>query len=382
MKASIYIHIPFCVKKCNYCDFASVADSPAAPPDYVATVIKEMELRAKSLSEPSEAGTLYLGGGTPSLLAPELVEKIMAAARRLYGLVADAEVTLEANPGTVTLESLTCYRAAGVNRLSIGVQSLDDRMLKLLGRVHTAEEAREAVRMAQKAGFNNLGIDLMHSLPGQTLAHWEQSLTDAMSLCPGHISAYGLTIENGTRFAAMTQAGELSLPRDDDSARMYEVTIEMLRDAGFEHYEIANFARPGYRSQHNQVYWHRGSYLGFGAAAHSFLRDPGYGQRFQNPSDIGEYCRQVSLGNSPGEGGVVELSKYEAMGEALFLGFRLLDGVDLAGFRDEFGESLSEAFPGVVQRHLANGLLVEHHNRLCLTGKGVLLANQLFAEFV
>ncbi len=381
MQASLYIHIPFCIKKCSYCDFASVAYSPAAVPGYVATVIQEMELRAIGLTGLPEAGTLYFGGGTPTLLVPELVERLISTAQRLYGLVDDAEVTLEANPGTVSLESLASYRAAGVNRLSIGVQSLDDRMLSVLGRVHSAKEARDAICIAQRAGFDNLGIDLMHSLPGQSLAHWEQSLADAVALSPAHISAYGLTIENGTRFATMIEQGDLSLPNDDDSARMYEMTMDILPAAGFEHYEIANFARPGYRSLHNQVYWHRGSYLGFGAAAHSFLDDHGFGRRFHNPPDIKGYSRKV-LGNTLGGGGVEVLSRHEAMGESLFLGLRLLEGVDLIRFQEEFGDSLSEAFPGVVERHLANGLLAFCDNRLCLTRKGVLLANQLFADFV
>jgi oxygen-independent coproporphyrinogen-3 oxidase len=309
-----------------------------------------------------------------------LVKHLITTGRRLYNLADDAEITLETNPGTVTAESLAGYRSAGVNRLSIGVQSLDDRVLTLLGRIHTAKQAIEAVSLAKTAGFDNIGIDLIHSLPGQTMDHWRQTLQTAVAFCPDHISAYGLTIEEGTPFADMMDSCEISIPGNDESAAMYEEAMSILPSSGYEHYEIANFARPGKRSRHNQVYWRRGNYLGFGSGAHSFLRKPGFGQRWSNPSGVAEYCSACpfTITTETHE----HLSKQDAMGEALFLGFRLLEGVNLVGFKDEFGVSNEEAFPGVVGRHLSNGLLVYHDSRICLTGKGVLLANQLFADFV
>jgi oxygen-independent coproporphyrinogen-3 oxidase len=260
------------------------------------------------------------------------------------------------------------------------VQSLDDAMLAMLGRIHSADEARAAVSMARSAGFDNIGIDLMHSLPGQTLAHWEKTLADAIALGPDHVSAYGLTLEEGTSLHELHERGGFSLPDEETTALMYEAAMDLLPAAGFEQYEIANFARPGYRSGHNQVYWQRGNYLGLGAAAHSFLNSPGYGRRWHNPADIGEYCRLVSAGILPAVDDM-ELSRQDAMGEALFLGLRRLEGVDSEAFRSEFGVTISDAFPGAVERHLANGLLEMGGGRLWLSRRGLLLANRVFAEF-
>jgi oxygen-independent coproporphyrinogen-3 oxidase len=338
-----------------------------------------MEFRSQRLTEPPSAKTLYIGGGTPSLLHPQLVESLVESSRRLYILEDNAEITLEANPGTVTAESLAGYRSAGINRLSIGVQSLDDSILALLGRIHSAEQAREAVSLARTAGFDNIGIDLIHSLPEQTLDHWKRTLSDAISLGPDHISSYGLSIEDGTPFSEMADRDEISLPGNDESAAMYEETMSALASAGFEHYEIANFAQSGKRSRHNQVYWRRGNYLGFGAGAHSFLREPGFGQRWSSTAGVEEYCRTCSaiLQDETSE----ILSKHDAMGEFIFLGLRLLEGVHPEQFRAEFGLSMEEAFPGVLERHIANGLLLKKGGDIFLSRKGILLANQVFTDF-
>jgi oxygen-independent coproporphyrinogen-3 oxidase len=379
MNLSLYLHIPFCLRKCLYCDFASQDNATITHEEYVAAVVREMEARAQDLPEPPRTETVYFGGGTPSLLAPQLVEQLISAAKSQYHLGADTELTLEVNPGTVTEESLAGYRAAGINRLSIGVQSLDDAMLTTLGRIHTAQQAREAVEMARKTGFDNIGIDLIHSLPGQTLDHWLQTLRDALAFGAEHLSIYGLTIEEGTPFARMEEQGELPLPDNDESAEMFEQAISFLASAGYEHYEIANFARPGRRSRHNQVYWRRGNYLGFGAGAHSFLCKPDFGKRWSNPPSIEEYCLSSS---SPQISEAAEhLTQQDAMGEAIFLGLRMIEGVDPEVFRTEFGISIMEAFPGVVERHLANGLLHLKNSRIALTAQGVLLANLVFADF-
>ncbi|MBT0665030.1 radical SAM family heme chaperone HemW [Geobacter pelophilus] len=379
MNLSLYLHIPFCLRKCLYCDFASQDNATVTHEDYIVAVVREMESQAKDLPELPRTETVYLGGGTPSLLAPQLIKQLVATANSHYHLVAEAEITLEVNPGTVTEESLAGYRAAGINRLSIGVQSLDDVMLAMLGRIHTAQQARAAVEMARKAGFNNIGIDLIHSLPGQTPAHWQQTLREALALGADHLSIYGLTIEEGTPFARMEEQGELPLPDNDESAEMFEQAISLLASAGYEHYEVANFARPGRRSRHNQVYWRRGNYLGFGAGAHSFLCKPDFGKRWSNPPGIEEYCLSSS---SPKFSEAAEhLTQQDAMGEAMFLGLRMIEGVDPEVFRTEFGISIMEAFPGVVERHLANGLLLLKNSRIALTAQGVLLANLVFADF-
>lgn len=378
---SIYVHIPFCARKCLYCAFVSVADAPLPARDYVETVLREMALRAGKLPAVPRVSTIYLGGGTPSLLKPRLVGRIVDAAARHFALESRAEVTIEANPGTLTPASLAGYRAAGVNRLSLGVQSFDDRMLVRLGRVHTAREAREAFAAARAAGFDNISVDLIHSLPGQEPGQWLEELRHAAALGPEHISAYGLTVEEGTPFAREEEEGSLILPAEDDAARMFEETAEALAPAGYEHYEIANFARPGRRSRHNQVYWRRGTYLGLGAAAHSFLRDPRPGLRWKNPDDITAYARAIREGVLPDEGRI-SLTEREAMGEWLFLGLRILEGVETARFREEFGVNLDTTYGGEVERLCEAGLLAAEGGRLRLTRRGVLLSNRVFAHFI
>lgn len=380
MNLSLYIHIPFCVRKCLYCDFNSYSGYTVTHDEYVAAVIAEMEYRARQLPEPPSTETLYFGGGTPSLLRPQLVERLIAVARLQFNLAPDAEITLEANPGTITPETLAGYRAAGVNRLSIGVQSLDDAMLTKLGRVHTAEQARVAFFSARVAGFENIGIDLIHSLPGQSLEHWRNTLEEALSLGPDHISGYGLTIEEGTPLVGMVDRNEIEIPGSDQSAEMYEDSISLLVASGYEHYEIANFARPGMRSRHNQVYWRRGSYLGFGAGAHSFLRGPEFGTRCSNHGGIESYCGSIPDGTDPVT--LIHLSRQDSMEEFFFLGLRMLDGVDTDVFMGEFGISPEAVFPGVIDRQVASGLLQKQETRLSLTAKGVLLANQVFSAFV
>ncbi len=378
MKSSLYIHIPFCVRKCSYCDFNSSENPGIALGDYVLLLMEELSSKADRFKVES-ATTLYFGGGTPSLLSPRQVATVVQAVRDLYGLENDAEVTLEVNPGTITLESLEGYLAGGINRLSIGVQSFDDSLLRVLGRIHSSAEAREAVRMARATGFRSIGIDLIHSLPGQTLQEWERELQEAMGLKPDHISAYGLSVEKGTPFAAMVDRGELDLPEEEIAAEMFELTTATLGKAGFEQYEISNFARPGCRSRHNRVYWRRGNYLGFGAGAHSFLREPGFGARWENPPQMADYAASVSRGRLPD---TATLSRQEAMEEFFFLGLRLLEGVDLDEFAGEFGADARDEFPGVIERLTGAGLLVNDKSRLRQSPHGLILSNRVLCEFV
>ena len=356
MQTSLYVHFPFCLRKCLYCDFNSLADSPVMPDEYVAAVVKEMELRDERLAAPVTAPTLYFGGGTPSLMAPGLVGRIIDAAARLYGLADDAEITLEANPGTLTAAKLAGYRAAGVNRLSLGVQSFNDSFLERLGRIHTAREAQAAFAMARKAGFRNIGIDLIHSLPGETPAAWLDDLARAVSLGPEHVSAYGLSIEEGTPFHDLERDGRLSLPDEEEGVQMFRQTAEFLQSRGYEHYEISNFALPGRRSRHNQVYWQRGNYLGFGAGAHSYLRSPGFGVRWRNALSPEVYRQAISRATLPEEE-LTTLTERDAMAEFLFLGLRMLEGVELEVFRQEFGVVLEDAYPGVLPGLFDDGLL-------------------------
>jgi oxygen-independent coproporphyrinogen-3 oxidase len=381
MITALYIHFPFCLSKCPYCDFNSRAGSAIEQTEYVALLLREMELRRESLAGAVTASTLYFGGGTPTLLSPPFVARIIAAATRLFALQVDAEITIEANPGTVTREKLAGYRLAGVNRLSLGMQSFSDPMLSRLGRTHTVRDGLDAFIAARDAGFANIGIDLIHSLPGQNPEMWQAELDRAVALRPEHISAYGLTIEAGTPFHAMEQRGELTLPGEEEAAGMFEQTSEFLCQAGYEHYEISNFALPGRRSRHNQVYWQRGSYLGFGAGAHSLLADPRFGSRWNNPDLPEAYLQTVYSGIAPREG-LSLVKEREALAEKLFLGLRLLEGVDGESFRREFGVTLEGAYPTELPGLLAEGLLEWREGHLRLTRRGIILSNQVFIRFV
>jgi oxygen-independent coproporphyrinogen-3 oxidase len=380
-KVSLYIHFPFCLKKCLYCSFNSIADSHFPMEEYAATLIREMRLCSANLDDPVVAHTLYLGGGTPSLMKPALIGRIVDAAAGLFNLIPDAEITIEANPGTLTPLTLSGYRACGINRLSLGVQSFCDALLERLGRVHSAGQAVEAFTAARAAGFTNIGVDLINSLPGQTIKMWENDLFAAIALQPEHVSVYGLTIEEGTPFAAMEKKGALLLPDEEEAAVMFEMTSQVLCGSGYEQYEIANFARPGCRSRHNQGYWLRDDYLGFGAGAHSFMKDACFGVRWKNLDDPEAYRQSVNGGALPWQERHC-LTSREAMAERLFLGLRMLEGVDLELFHNEFGVACEEIYSSECSSLLAEGLLEIREGRLRMTEKARIIANRIFMMFL
>jgi putative oxygen-independent coproporphyrinogen III oxidase len=381
LASALYIHFPFCLRKCCYCDFNSLAGSAITPEAYIDCLIREMELRRALLSGTVSAPTLYFGGGTPSLMEPPLVARIIERSRALFGLEDGAEVTLEANPGTLTPAKLAGYRAAGVNRLSLGVQSFSDSQLLLLGRIHTARQALDAFGAARSAGFDNVSIDLIHSLPGETPEAWGEDLRQAVALAPEHVSAYGLSIEEGTPFHRRESEGKLVLPDEEDGVAMFLQTGAILGAAGYEQYEISSFARPGRRSRHNQVYWQRGNYLGFGAAAHSFLRFPGRGRRWSAVAVPADYCAAVAAGKLPEED-VSLLTERDAMAEVFFLGLRTSEGVDPEAFGREFGRTVDEAYPGVTAGMVGEGFLERRDGSLRLTERGLLVANRVMQKFI
>jgi oxygen-independent coproporphyrinogen-3 oxidase len=312
---------------------------------------------------------------------PDLVGSLVEAAARLFGLEADAEVTLEANPGTLTPGKLVGFRAAGVNRLSLGIQSFEDRLLLRLGRVHTAKEGMLAFDGARRAGFTNVSIDMMHSLPEQSLLQWRVALMKAIDLGAEHLSAYALSIEEGTPFARLLAAGGLPLPGEELAAEMFETTIELLGEAEYRHYEISNFARPGWASRHNSAYWSRESYLGFGAGAHSFLNRAGLGRRWKNDAELAVYCEAV------GRGVLAEreeewLTLDEAVSESFFLGLRLLEGLDLAPLETIFGQAALVQPLAETARLVASGALLKEGTRIRLAPGVVILANSVFCRFL
>jgi oxygen-independent coproporphyrinogen-3 oxidase len=379
MFTRIYIHIPFCLRKCPYCAFVSQEGSPAQREAYTELLLAEMRLAHAESPSHRPLDSVYFGGGTPSLLEPGQTGRILSQADSLFGLSAASEITLEANPGTIDDEKLAGFRCSGINRLSLGVQSFHDRMLATLGRIHSAEQAVQAIKAARAAGFDNIGIDLIHSLPGQTMEMWQSDLKRALELTPEHTSVYGLTVEEETPFARR-YADDRELPDEDLSADMFLAADDLLTAAWYEHYEIANYALPGFRSRHNSGYWRRDGYLGLGCGAHSLLR-VGHGIRFGNTSAPDEYASAVTRGDLPRQDRV-ELSREDALAEFMFLGLRMADGVSFEYFRREFGMELKDRFGKELEDLTGLGLVTVDGTGVRLTRRGMLLSNRVFSRFL
>ncbi|WP_207712833.1 radical SAM family heme chaperone HemW [Desulfofundulus sp. TPOSR] len=375
---SLYIHVPFCIRKCRYCDFVSYAYDPEAARRYRVALLREMALYQERLApQERRLQTIFIGGGTPTCLPEEDLAAILEGCSRYFQWLSGVEVTVEANPGTVDLPKLKALRYAGVNRLSLGVQTCSDRFLKLLGRVHDFTQAVEAVQLARRAGFDNLNLDLIFAIPGQTMADWQHCLDKILALQPEHISAYSLQIEEGTPLARAVAEGRV-LPCDEETElAMYQEVINFLAARGYEHYEISNFARPGYRCRHNLTYWHNEPYLGLGPAAHSYLGDG----RFYNTGSLEEYEARLLSGELP-VAGREKLSRATMMAETVFLGLRLIEGLDLEKFAARFGKNIEEVFGEQVKKLSSLGLVEICSNRLRLTSRGLPLANAVFREFV
>ncbi len=376
----LYIHIPFCVKKCSYCDFLSAPATEQTREAYMAALFAEIEGRAKDYKD-RIVTSVFIGGGTPSLLSGDCINQLMEYIWEGFTLAEDAEITMEVNPGTATAEKLTAFYAAGINRLSIGMQSAQEQELKILGRIHDFNGFCQVYREAVEAGFTNINVDVMSGLPGQTLASYRDTLEKVLHLepMPQHISAYSLIVEEGTPFAAMAERGELPLPEEDTERAMYEETIEVLAGYGFHRYEISNYALDGYECRHNVGYWIRRDYLGFGIGAASLIDNV----RFQNGRDLNTYlahpfaCREEEQ----------SLTTQEQMEETMFLGLRLVRGVSYEDFEKQYGKSLEEVYGEVIAKNAADGLLTvrEEENRgryLALTKRGLDVSNYVMAQFL
>ena len=377
-RAGVYIHIPFCRARCSYCDFATGTYEGALAEAYVGALVKEIE-SFDAADRFAEADTVYFGGGTPSLLAPAQVERIMRAARRRFRVTVDAEVTMEMNPGTVTPEALRGFREAGVNRASFGAQTFDDNELKRLGRTHTAEDTRRTLTLLREAGFDNLSFDLIAGLPEQTLEGWSRNLDEALRLRPEHLSLYLLEVHEATPLAAQIREGRYPAPDPDLAAEMYTLLAERTRRARYEQYEISNFCLPGRESRHNMKYWTGEPYYGFGCSAHSF---DGRRLRWSNERDARRY---VELIERDGRAVVerTELDERDASAEALFLGLRLLGrGVNLAEHRARFRRDVRAEYASDLSRFGEAGLIEFDGDVLRLTPAGALLSNEVFSAFV
>lgn len=371
---ALYVHIPFCVRKCHYCDFNAGPATRATREGYVEALCREIR---SSPWTGAGARTVFFGGGTPSELEPELMAHVVAALSASFRIDPAAEWTLEANPGTVDRQRLADFRALGFNRISLGVQSFHDHHLAALGRIHDAAGAVTSFREAAEAGFDSRNLDLIFSLPGETLAEWQADLDRLVELRPEHVSLYGLTIEPETEFGRRHARGLLASPDDDLAADMYECALDSLAAAGYEQYEISNFALPGHRCRHNQVYWQNEPYLGFGVSAASFMD----GARWSNERSWHRYQEHLAQGLAVG-GPAERLAGREALGEALMLGLRLRDGVNLAEMAGHYPLDPRLVFRREIDRFQSLELLEEQGGVLRLTRRGLLLANNVFAEII
>lgn len=403
--AALYVHIPYCLAKCPYCDFNSYAARTWPEDSYADALLAELDARA--VEEPlrsAEVTTLFFGGGTPSLFAPRTIGRILDGVARATRIAPGAEITLEANPGTVDEDRLRGFREAGVNRLSFGIQSFQPDLLLALGRQHSVDDSRRALAAARRAGFDNLSLDLIYAVPGQSLAACEADIAEAVDIAPEHVSAYNLTFEKGTAYHRDLAAGRLARAPEELEIAMFGAVRERLGSAGYEAYEISNHAQPGRTARHNQAYWQGLPYVGLGAGAHSFLPLDGrapeaqpaaagtagaegddgsgeacFGVRWENLRDPNRWAEAVrSHGTAVASS--ERLDRRTAQGETCWLALRESRGLDLVGFERRFGETLPERFPHVADLE-AEGLVCRQEGRLALTPRGLLVADSVFASF-
>lgn len=376
-KLELYLHIPFCVRKCAYCDFLSAPQDAETIERYVQALTAEIETY-RTLSGGYRVETIFFGGGTPSLLSGEQMKKICRALREVFDISDEAEISMEANPGTVTMEKLSAYREAGINRISFGLQSANDEELKLLGRIHTFDQFEKSYEMARKSGFDNINVDLISAIPKQTLKSWEETLEKVLLLQPEHISAYSLIIEEGTPFAERYgEDKDNELPSEEEERRMYRRTKERLQQAGYHRYEISNYAREGKECRHNLGYWERCNYLGIGLGASSLLEEV----RYSHIDNLESYLAHA------GEREWIEenreaLSCEEQREEFVFLGLRKMKGISEREFSEHFGADISDYYGKNLEKLKRQGLLEQENGYIRLTEQGIDISNYVFAELL
>jgi len=374
--ASVYIHVPFCRKKCSYCDFVSFDSAGSRMEDYFLALGKEIEI-ASELYPMRGVSTVFFGGGTPSFVDEGYIAGAMEALREKLGIQEGAEITLEANPDSITDEKLKAWRQAGVNRLSIGLQSADDALLAISGRLHTEEKFMQAYKMSRAAGFGNINIDLIYSLPGQTAGGFEETLRYVTALAPEHISAYALTLSPGTPLQADVESGRLWVPDEDADREMYHTACALLQKEGYTRYEISNFAKEGYRCAHNLAYWLREDYLGLGAAAHSCVGEV----RFSNTPDLEAYISCLTAGKTA-YNNRESLDKKQVETEYIMLRLRLSDGIELKEYERLFGRDFERFFSKPIETLKKAGLAEISGGRFFATDRGLDLQNSLVLELI
>lgn len=371
----LYIHIPFCIRKCNYCDFLSFPETESRIAQYCHALKEEIK-RTGYQAEGIGVRSVFIGGGTPSILEAEQITEIMTCIRNNFSIEKNAEITIESNPGTLNAEKLNCYHELGINRLSIGLQSTDDDCLRRLGRIHTFQEFEKNYEQARKSGFQNINIDLMSGLPGQSLRGYEDTLNRVTELKPEHISSYSLIIEEGTPFYKSDSVLQ-QLPDEDTERKMYERTKEILAQQGYERYEISNYARQGRECIHNLGYWEQVPYLGMGLGASSFYN----GARFSNERNFRKYLSTSYLPFEHRED-YVQVSREEQMEDTMIFGLRKMKGISVSEFEREFGTPIWEMYGSVIERYSNLGLLIQEGDVLRLTDAGIDVSNRIFEDFI
>ena len=368
---SLYIHIPFCVRKCLYCDFPSFSGMDGMFEDYVRRLCREMGEAAPSF-QGIGVKSVFFGGGTPSILPPALMGRIMDKIMSAYDVNSDAEISMEANPGTLDAAKLREYKSMYFNRLSMGLQAWQDRLLERLGRIHRGGEFEDNFLQARDSGFKNINVDLMFSLPGQTMDDWQETLEKVIRLDPEHISAYSLIIEEGTPFFDMYEKGQITETDENTDRRMYYLAKEMLSDKGFRQYEISNFAKEGFECRHNITYWRTEEYRGFGLGAHSYVD----GTRFHNSADMKEYMA------GGGRLDMEKLTPEEMQEEFMFMGLRMNEGISKEEFLKRFKTDITSVYGQEIVELISEGLLTENRGRISLTDRGIDVSNQVFEKFI
>lgn len=369
---SLYIHIPFCKQRCFYCDFPTFARKERFRKDYIDALVKEIEERCSNYLIKS----IFIGGGTPSYLEENELEKLLGTVSKL-NLLEGLEYSMECNPGTLNEEKLKIMKNYGVNRISFGLQSCDNKLLKKIGRIHTFEEFLENYNLARKIGFNNINIDLMYGLPNLTIENWKDTLEKICYLKPEHISAYSLIIEEGTAFYKLYEKDKLELPTEDDERIMDKLTKDILKANGYHQYEISNFALKGKECKHNKVYWSLEDYIGVGLASSSYIN----GHRVVNISNISNYIHNIKIGES------IISEKYknsikDEMEEFVFMGLRMVSGISLLKFHQKFGVDIYSIYKKIIEKNIKDGLLVIYEDNMFLTDKGMELSNSVMSDFI
>ena len=375
----LYVHIPFCKQKCAYCDFLSAPADDVTIENYVSALIAE--IRAHGINGRKRVSTIFVGGGTPSVLSPEQIRRIFDAIFENFEVSNDAEITIEANPGTLTEKKLQTYLDCKINRISFGLQSTSNEELKLLGRIHSFEEFVKNYNLARKCGFQNINVDLISAIPGQTVESWKKTLCDVLELQPEHLSAYSLIIEEGTPFAKLYGENcekEKMLPDEEAERQMYHITDSILQKAGYHRYEISNYAKEGCECRHNLGYWERVPYLGIGLGAASLTEE---NVRYHNETDLEKYIKHSSNLNLI-QKNVEALTLAEQMEEFIFLGLRKVRGISIVEFEKMFGASLEEIYSAGIEKMIAEGFLIREKGFLRLTDAGIDVSNQVFAEIL